>query len=121
LIEVTGEAQRPTQPTETSTSDPTQPEGDVGTLTIDVSAIGGSDICVQLNTAGGIGFANPPSACDGGEGDVSDQPGILQMQNIEPGPYILSVVSGADVPDQPIDVSDSGPTQITLGEAQPTE
>src|SRR5690606_16418927 len=38
------------------------------------------------------------------------------------GQYVLSVVSGAEgVPDQTIDVSDSGPTQVTLGQAQPTE
>ena len=119
VIELGGEAQRPTQPTETSTSEPTD---GVGTVTIDVSAIGGSNICVELNTVGGIGFASPPTACDNGDGDANNQPGIIEMQNIEPGQYVVSVISGAEgIPDQTIDVSDSGPTKIILGQAQPTE
>ncbi|HET7531322.1 MAG TPA: SpaA isopeptide-forming pilin-related protein, partial [Mycobacteriales bacterium] len=96
--------------------------GGAGTVVIDTSAIGGSGICVELNTSGGIGFASPPSGCDNGDGDANDQPGIIEIPNVQPGQYVLSVVSGADgIPDQTIDVSDTGPTRVTLGQEQPTQ
>lgn len=114
LLVTPGEGEQP--------SEPDEPDGQGGTLIADVSAVGGQDVCIQLNTTSGIGFVNPPTACDNGEGDAGDQPGEIELRNIEPGEYTLSVVSGADdVDDRTVTISESEPTRITLGQSAPEE
>ncbi|HEV2128030.1 MAG TPA: SpaA isopeptide-forming pilin-related protein [Thermomicrobiales bacterium] len=110
-------------PTEEATGETQRTAGQqpAGTVTIDVTALGGEEICVQLDTGGGNGIANPPTACDNAEGDENPEPGLIGFRNIEPGQYELSVISGVEaVQPQSITVAADGQTTVTVGEVPPT-
>ena len=72
--------------------------GDNGAVTVDVRSVaqGGTPICVELNTSGGIGFANPPTACDNGDGDGNSTAGIIVLNDIAPGEYVVSITQGPE-------------------------
>ncbi|MGC4106296.1 MAG: SpaA isopeptide-forming pilin-related protein [Thermomicrobiales bacterium] len=116
--------------TETPADQPTETPSDAttGSVRVDVSqwANEGQQICVQLNTSGGIGFADPPTACDNGDGDTDGQPGIVVLSDIAPGDYLLSVIQGPqdalDAQPQPVSVVAGQTTDTSFGGAgAPTE
>ena len=86
-----------------------------GRLTVDVSELEGQDICVQLNTGGGISLVNPPTACDNSDGDENDDEGVIELINIPPGAYVLTVTSGADnVESLEVTIEDGEETDVEL-------
>lgn len=117
-------------PTEGGEPTPTSPVvvgGDNGAVTVDVRAVSepGTPICVELNTTGGIGFADPPTACDNGEGDSNREPGLLVLNDIAPGEYQVSITQGPDaalnLPSQDVTVNAGQVSDIAFGAAaEPT-
>lgn len=109
-------------PTETPageepTATATPSDATTGSVRIDVSqwANEGQQICVQLNTTGSISFANPPSGCDNGENDTDGQQGIIVLNDIAPGDYLLTVTQG------PQDALNSQPLPVTVVAGQTTD
>jgi len=80
-------------PTETST---VETGSDTGAVRVDVSSIAtdGTPVCVALDTSGGIGFADPPSGCDNGQGDRDPADGTIMLNDIAPGEYTVSITEG---------------------------
>ncbi|MGN6482934.1 MAG: MSCRAMM family protein, partial [Thermomicrobiales bacterium] len=113
---------------EEPTATETPCDATTGTVRVDVSqwASEGQQICVQLNTTGGIGFADPPTACDNGDGDTDGQAGIVVLTDIAPGDYLMSVTQGPqdalDAEPQPVTVVAGRTTDTSFGGAgAPTE
>lgn len=115
-------------PTETATAGTGSDNGDVH---VDVSSVassveqGGTPICVELNTSGGIGFANPPTACDNGEGDTDNTPGMLALKDVPPGVYTIAITQGSaaalNLPTQEVTVTAGQIANVTFGAAvEPT-
>jgi uncharacterized surface anchored protein len=91
------------------------PSGDTGNLIVIVTnPAPGNPVCVQLNTTGGIGMANPPSACDNGAGDGNDAAGRIELTDIPAGEYALQVTSG------PASVASRAPATVTITAGQTT-
>jgi len=114
-------------PTETATAGTGSDNGDVH---VDVSSVassveqGGTPICVELNTSGGIGFANPPTACDNGEGDTDSAAGIIVLKDVPPGVYTIAITQGPaaalNLPAQEVTVTAGQVTTVTAGTATET-
>lgn len=112
--------------------DPTETEEPEGRASVrfDVSSIDQSadPICLELNTTGGIGLADPPAACDNGEGDADDEQGVILLEDVPPGEYGLFITAGpseAIGQEWPLVVVDEGDTaeielQVDQPEPEPT-
>src|SRR5699024_8466766 len=75
-------------------------------------ALDGAVVCVELNTAGGIGFLDAPSACDNGEGDADPAAGVIRMDGLTPGSYMLYVIEG------PQDLVDGEPREVVVADGE---
>ena len=97
LPEATEEPEDAGEPTEEPEVPAREPGGVTG-IRIDVSQFdqSGGPICVELNTTSAIGMRNPPAACDNGEGDADDTPGIILIEDVPPGEYAFFVRSGPE-------------------------
>ena len=113
-------------PTETTTAGT---GGDNGDVQVDVSSVAssseqqGTPVCVELNTSGGIGFANPPTACDNGQGDTNSAPGILALKDVPPGVYSVSIIQGSqaalNLPAQDVTVAAGQIVSVIFGGGVP--
>ncbi|MDQ3444367.1 MAG: SpaA isopeptide-forming pilin-related protein, partial [Chloroflexota bacterium] len=93
--EPTAELEPSETPAEPTAEAPDEPANQTE-VRFDVSSLGDSDgpICLELNTTGGIGLADPPAACDNGAGDVDDEQGVILLDDVPPGQYGLFVTEG---------------------------
>ncbi|HSH21771.1 MAG TPA: SpaA isopeptide-forming pilin-related protein, partial [Candidatus Caenarcaniphilales bacterium] len=89
--------------TETATATETETEGadeQTGIVVVEFAELAAVDpgrpVCVELNTAGGIGLTDPPGACDNGDGDANTQGGAIRLENVPVGEYTLSVTDGPE-------------------------
>lgn len=90
-----------------------------GTLQVDATALDEEDVCVELDTTGGIGFADPPAACDNESGDQDGGEGQIELPDVPPGQYIMQVTSGPEViEERQVTVAEDEPTTVTLGQPE---
>ncbi|MGI8484094.1 MAG: SpaA isopeptide-forming pilin-related protein, partial [Thermomicrobiales bacterium] len=105
-------------PTETATSGTGSDNGDVQ---VDVSSVeqAGTPVCVELNTSGGIGFADPPTACDNGANDVDSAQRIVALKDVPPGVYTVSIIQGSsaalNLPAQDVTVTAGQVVDVNFG------
>ncbi|MGI8975212.1 MAG: SpaA isopeptide-forming pilin-related protein [Thermomicrobiales bacterium] len=92
-----------------------------GRLRVDVSAFDDTIICVELNTGGGIGLTDPPAACDNGDGDTNNSRNRIDLRDVPPGVYLLTVISGAEGI-EPVEVTivEGERAEIALSQVVPT-
>ncbi|MBA2775561.1 MAG: hypothetical protein H0U31_02390, partial [Chloroflexia bacterium] len=85
----------PTEEPEATEEPVDDPSGQTG-IRVDVSSLDQSSgpICIELNTLGGIGLANPPAACDNDTGDADGTPGVILLEDVPAGEYAFFITSG---------------------------
>jgi uncharacterized surface anchored protein len=116
---LTGDDGGEEEPTEEATEEasPTEETGEPGgVFRVDVTAFNefGGGICVQLESTGSISSANPPTACDNGEGDNNGEPGIIDFAGIDSSDYRVVITEGPDealsAPEPAITTGEDGTT-----------
>src|SRR5690606_27152501 len=96
-----------------------------GSVVVDLTGVdqSGGVVCVDLNTAGGIGFLDAPSACDNAEGDVDSAAGVIRIDGVAAGTYQLNVLQGpaelTQAEPQSVTVEDGGTAQVSLAITAP--
>ncbi len=105
-------------PTETAT---VETGSDTGAVRVDVSSVAtdGAPVCVTLDTSGGIGFADPPSGCDNGQGDTDPADGTIVLNDIAPGEYTVSITERSqdalNLPEQDVVVDAAKVAEVSFG------
>ena len=128
--------QAPASAEPTSEASPTEvPEGEAtepappatgGNVVVDVpqDVAAQGEVCVELNTTGGIGMLNAPNACNNAEGDAAPSPDQIVLQEVPAGNYAMQVTEGPDelvnADPQPVTVVEGETAQVALqGEPEP--
>lgn len=128
--DVTLTAQGGEQPTEEpteqpATEEPTEEPGDTTGVLVSLEGVdtGGEQVCVALNTTGGIGMRNPPSGCNNDENDQDPSDDTILLTDVPAGTYAFEVTSGPDElteTDWPnVTVSEGQITDVPLGQQGP--
>ena len=106
------------EPTEQpATEEPTEQPGDTTGVLVSLDGVdtGGEQVCVALNTTGGIGMRNPPAGCNNDETDQDPSDDTILLADVPPGTYSFAVTSG------PSELTDTDWPDVTVNEGQITE
>ena len=99
------------EPTEVPTEEPTEvAEG----ASLAVTVPSDTQVCVEIDSAGAIGLLDIPYACDNGDNDTDDTPGLIRMTGLQEGDFEVVVYQGPD------ELIQAGPTPVTLTSGETT-
>jgi uncharacterized surface anchored protein len=103
--------------TEEPTEQPTTEPGETTGVFISLDGVETDDeqVCVALNTTGGIGMRNPPAGCNNDPADLDPREDSILLADVPPGTYAFSVTSG------PEDLVETDWPNVTVEEGQVTD
>ncbi|MBA3310486.1 MAG: hypothetical protein H0U28_10620 [Nocardioidaceae bacterium] len=113
------------EPTEQTTDTETDTVAETGAVEVSFDAAADPAVCVELNTSGGIGLSEAPAACDNGDGDVNDDPGVIVIEDVPAADYTLTVTEGpeslTELEGEPVTVEAGGSAQVAVEVLPPAE
>jgi uncharacterized surface anchored protein len=84
--------------TEEPTEQPTTEPGETTGVFVSLADLdtGGEQVCVALDTTGGIGMRNPPAGCNNDPEDLDPRDDSILLADVPPGTYAFAVTSGPE-------------------------